>query len=127
MICKVTLNNKVYEVEVDEDSAMLIDEYEAKAPVAKEEKPAAATPQPQEQPKSSVSVASGTVVSSPLPGTVVNIKVKEGQSVKKGEVLVIVEAMKMENEIMAPQDGQIKQVAVKVGDKVETGAALIVM
>lgn len=64
-------------------------------------------------------------VDSPMPGTVVSIKVKPGQSVLKGEALLVIEAMKMENEIMSPKDAVISEVKVNEGDTVESGAPLI--
>lgn len=129
---RVTLNNKVYEVEVEKGEAILKDEYEVTAPVAAEVKvesvPQSAAPQ---APKAAVSAApkaaSGKVVKSPLPGAVVAVKVIQNQSVKKGEVLVVVEAMKMENEITAPFDGVIKNILVTKGSQVATSAPLIEM
>ena len=62
-----------------------------------------------------------------MPGTIVKMNVSAGQAVKSGDVLAVLEAMKMENEIMAPHDATVAQVLVKVGDKVDTGSALIVL
>ena len=112
---KVTLNNKVYEVEVEEASAMLVDEYEALAPVA----PAAA-PAP-------VAAAAGEQVTAPMPGTILKVNVTQGAAVKKGDILVVLEAMKMENEILAPKDGTVAQIAVSKGATVDTGARLAVI
>ena len=112
---KVTLNNKVYEVEVEETSAMLVDEYEALAPVA----PAA--------PAAPVAAASGEQVTAPMPGTILKVNVTQGAAVKKGDILVVLEAMKMENEILAPKDGTVAQVAVSKGATVDTGALLAVI
>ncbi len=66
-------------------------------------------------------------VKAPMPGTINDIKVTEGQSVKAGEVLLILEAMKMENEIMSPADGVIKQIAVTKGSSVSSGDVLVVV
>ena len=66
----------------------------------------------------------GAQVKAPMPGTILDVKVQAGQSVKKGDVLVILEAMKMENEICAPSDGKITGVNVRKGDSVETQALL---
>ena len=110
---KVTLNNKVYEVEVEEASAMLVDEYEALAPVA----PAAAP----------VAAAAGEQVTAPMPGTILKVNVTQGAAVKKGDILVVLEAMKMENEILAPKDGTVAQIAVSKGATVDTGALLAVI
>ena len=122
---KVTLNNRIYEVEVEAGRAMLIDEYEAyapapiapAAPVAAA--PAAAAP--------AVSVAAGEVVKSPMPGNILKINVSLGQKVNEGDALLILEAMKMENEVVAPKSGTIAQIIVSKGAVVETGAPLIVI
>ena len=66
-------------------------------------------------------------MNAPMPGTILDIKVAAGQAVKKGDVLVILEAMKMENEIMAPRDGKVAQVACTKGSTVNTGDALVVL
>lgn len=122
---KVTLNDKTYEIEVENGKALLLDEYKAKAPVAAAPQaaisaPAAAKAAPQVN-------ASGTTVSAPLPGNVMTIKVSEGQSVKAGDILVIIEAMKMENEVLAPCDGVVKQIVVSKGASVATGDTLLVI
>jgi len=62
-----------------------------------------------------------------MPGNILKVNVNVGDSVKEGDVLVILEAMKMENEIMAPRDGVVKQVLTTKGSTVETGAALVVL
>ncbi|MBQ1589416.1 MAG: biotin/lipoyl-binding protein [Oscillospiraceae bacterium] len=125
---KVTLNNRTYEVEVEAGKAMLLDEYEAYAP-APAEAPAAApaaAPAPAPVP-APVSLASGEPVAAPMPGNIVRVDVKQGDTVKAGQILIILEAMKMQNEIVAPKDGTVAQVVVKTGDKVDTGAALVVL
>ena len=103
---KVTLNGKTYEVEVEEGKAILLDEYEA---------PAAAV------------AAAGEPVNAPRPGAILRVEVKEGQTVKAGDLLVVLEAMKMENEILSPRDGTVAQVVVQKGSTVETGSPLIVL
>ena len=115
---KVTLNNRVYEVEVEQGQAMLIDEYELSAPAAPAAPAAAAAP---------VSVAAGEPVKSPMPGNILRIEVSQGQQVKEGDVLMVLEAMKMENEIVATKSGTIAQIAVSKGAVVETGAVLAVI
>ena len=129
---KVTLNNKVYEVEVDETSAMLVDEYEALAPVAPA--PAApvaaapaAAPAPAAPAPAAAAAAAGEQVTAPMPGTILKVNVTQGAAVKKGDILVVLEAMKMENEIMAPKDGTVAQIAVAKGATVDTGALLAVI
>ncbi len=127
---KVTLNSKVYEVEVEEGAAMLIDEYEAyvPAPVA----PAAPAPVPAAAPVAAAPAApaptaAGETIPAPLPGTVLAVKVAAGETVKAGQVLVVIEAMKMENEILAPHDGTVAQVVTAKGAAVDTGAPLVVL
>ena len=124
---KVTLNNRVYEVEVEMGQAMLIDEYDAVAPAA----PAAPTAVPA-APAAPAAVpaaalASGEVVKAPIPGTILKINVAPGQKVEEGDVLIVLEAMKMENEIVATKSGTVAQVAVSKGAVVETGAPLVVI
>lgn len=124
---KVTLNSKVYEVEVEEGTAMLIDEYEAyvPAPVAPAPVPAAAPVAA--APAAPAPTAAGETIPAPLPGTVLAVKVAAGESVKAGQVLVVIEAMKMENEILAPHDGTVAQVVTAKGAAVDTGAPLVVL
>ena len=127
---KVSLGKKVYEVEVEEGKAMLLDEYEAKAPVP----PAVAAPIPaaDQTPQTVHSaiplpVTPGTQVKSPLPGTVLKVNVSVGDAVKAGDVLMFIDAMKMENEIAAPSDGTVKQIAKEKGATVVTGDVLLVI
>ena len=127
---KVTLNGRTYEVEVEAGKAILLDEYEAvapapvaAAPVAASEAPVAATAAP----VASVVTAAGETVAAPMPGTILGVNVKEGDAITAGQVLCILEAMKMENEIKAPKAGTIKQVLVSRGQSVETGAPLVVI
>ena len=131
---KVTLNNRVYEVEVEQGEAMLIDEYELKAPAAAA--PAAApapvaaapaAPAAAPAPAPAAGLAAGEVVKSPMPGNVLKINVQQGQKVNEGDVLIVLEAMKMENDIVAPKTGTISQIVVSKGTVVETGAPLIVI
>ena len=124
---KVTLNNRVYEVEVEMGQAMLIDEYDAIAPAA----PAAPTAVPA-APAAPAAVpaaalASGEVVKAPMPGNILKINVAPGRKVEEGDVLIVLEAMKMENEIVATKSGTVAQVAVSKGAVVETGAPLVVI
>lgn len=124
---KVTLNNRVYEVEVEMGQAMLIDEYDTVAPAA----PAAPTAVPA-APAAPAAVpaaalASGEVVKAPMPGNILKINVAPGQKVEEGDVLIVLEAMKMENEIVATKSGTVAQVAVSKGAVVETGAPLVVI
>ena len=132
---KVTLRNKTYEVEVENGEAMLLDEYEAAAPAA----PAPAAPAPAAAapaaapaaaapaPAAAAPTAAGEQVTSPMPGTILDVRVSQGEQVKAGQIMLILEAMKMENEIVAPHDAVIAQVVVNKGAKVETGTPLIVL
>lgn len=123
---KVTLNNKVYEVEVEKGEAILLDEYEAAAPAPAAAPVAAPTPAtPVAAAPAAAPVAAGAnTVNAPLPGTVLDIKVKAGQAVKSGDLLFVIEAMKMENEVLAPADGTVTNIFVQKGSNVDTGAAL---
>ena len=120
---KVTLNNRTYEVEVEAGQAMLLDEYEAIAPTAAPV-PAAA---PAAAPAAPVVTGAGEPVNAPMPGTILKVNVTQGQAVKEGEVLCILEAMKMENEIMASKGGTVTQVLVAKGSIVDTGAPLVII
>ena len=120
---RVSLNGKTYEVEVEAGKAMLLDEYESFAPVT-------AAPVAASAPAAApavVSLAAGEPVPAPMPGVILKLLVKQGDAVKEGDTLAILEAMKMENEIAAPKAGTVAQVVCKVGDKVDTGAALVVL
>ena len=131
MIYNVTINDKVYEVEVEKGKANLIRTTAvqaapapaAAAPVAAA--PAAApAPAPAAAPAASVQ-AGTTPVNSPMPGTILDVKVAVGQAVKEGDLVVILEAMKMENEIYAPCAGTVAQVLTSKGATVDTGAPLV--
>ena len=88
----------------------------------------AAAPKAAPAPKAAAPVAaSAATVSAPMPGKILDVKVKAGQAVKRGEVLLILEAMKMQNEIMAPADGTVADVRVSAGQAVNTGDVMIVM
>lgn len=98
----------------------------APAPVAAAPAPAPA-PAAAPAPAPAAAPAGATTVEAPMPGKILNIKVSEGQAVKFGEVVVIMEAMKMETEIVAPADGTVSKILVKAGDSVDTGAALVAL
>lgn len=127
MIYKVTLNGKIYEVEVEKGEAVIQSEYEAALP---QSAPAVAAPVAQTVAPTAAPAAApaGTVanaVVAPMPGNINAVKVTSGQQVKKGDVLVVLEAMKMENEIYAERDGKIGQVFVQKGATVGTGTPLV--
>jgi biotin carboxyl carrier protein len=131
---KVTLNNRVYEVEVEEGTAMLVDEYELAAPAAPVPAPAAApaaapvaAPAAAPAPAPAAGLAAGEVVKSPMPGNVLKINVSQGQQVKEGDVLLILEAMKMENEVVSTKTGTVAQIVTSKGAVVETGSPLVVI
>lgn len=122
---EVFLNNKKYEIEVDESSVALTGVSSVAAPVSAPATPVAA---PAQTPVSApVASANGTSVPSPMPGTILSINVTNGQSVKSGDVLIVLEAMKMENDIVAPCDGVVKQILVTKGSTVDTDQTLVII
>ena len=125
----ITVNGNVYYVTVEEGNTA--GAAAAAAPVAapapKAAPKAAPAPAPAPAPKAGPKAArtQGSVkVAAPMPGKILGIKASVGQAVKKGDVIVILEAMKMENEIVAPQDGTVASIDVANGDSVESGATL---
>ena len=127
---KVTLNGRTYEVEVEHGKAMLLDEYAANAPAAAPvaaavaAAPAAAAPVAAPA-ASGVTVSGGQSVTAPMPGNILKVNVSVGQSVKEGDLLCVLEAMKMENEIYAPCAGTVSAVPVAKGSTVNTGDLLV--
>ena len=105
---RVNVNGTAYEVEIEEMTG---------APAA----PVAAAPAAAPAPAAS---GAGESITSPMPGNILAVNVAAGDAVKKGQVLMVLEAMKMENEIMAPRDGKVTSVAVAKGAAVESGALL---
>ena len=123
---ELTLNGRTYEVEVELANPMLMQEFQSYAPAPATPATPAAEAVPSAAPVAAVSVAGdGECVNSPMPGNILKVNVVAGQAVKEGEVLIILEAMKMENEIMAPKSGTVTQVLVEKGATVETGAPLV--
>ena len=130
MVYKITLKGRTYEVEVEAGKAMLLDEYEAIVPTAAPAAPAAApkaAPAPAAAPAAPAITGAGKAVKAPMPGNILKVNVTAGQAVKEGEILCVLEAMKMENEIMAPKAGTVTQVLVSKGSTVDTGAPLVVI
>ena len=113
----ITVNGTPYNVTVEETAAGA-----APAPVAAPAPKAAPAAAP--APKAAPAAAGAVAVNAPMPGTILDVKVVAGTAVKAGDVLVILEAMKMENEIVAPQDGTVAAVNVKKGDSVNSGDVL---
>ena len=113
----ITVNGKTYEVVVDEVGGAPA----ASAPVAS----APAVSAPAAAPAPVAVPTEGTTISAPMPGTILKVNVEKGASVKKGDVLVVLEAMKMENDIQAPVDGTIIAVQTSKGASVDTGAPLV--
>lgn len=111
---RINVNGNFYEVEVEEVGGTT-----ASAPVA------APAPAPVAAPAPAAAPAGSTAVSAPMPGRIVSVKVNVGDSVNEGDVLCILEAMKMENEIMAPSAGKVVAVNVSGGDNVNTGDTLV--
>ena len=128
---KVTIEGESYEVEVEEiaEARPGASDFSAKAPpVAREAPPVPVkrTPAPVAQPPAE-KVAGEEVVSAPMPGTIVSIRVKGGDVVQAGDVLLILDSMKIQNEIRAPQEGKIKEVLVSEGKYVRRREPLIAM
>lgn len=111
----ITVNGNVYDVTVEEGAAGVA----TSAPKAAAPKAAA----PKAAPKAAAGQGS-VKVNSPMPGKILSVKTSVGQAVKKGEVLMILEAMKMENEVVAPEDGTVASIDVAAGDSVEAGVVL---
>lgn len=107
----IKLNDKVYEVEIEE--------------VTGEEAVTTAGAVRNSQPQSAPQISGGETVEAPMPGNIVDVKVKAGDQIKKGQVLVILEAMKMENEIVSPVDGRVASVGVSKGQAVNPGEVLV--
>ena len=143
-----TINGKRYEVEVERVegyksldrngvAAPKAPALASTAPVQRPAAPAPAAPAPAAAPALAAApapvaapapaAAGATTVEAPMPGKVLDVKVTAGQVVKYGDVVAIMEAMKMETEIVAPADGTVSQILVKAGDPVDTGAAMVVL
>ena len=124
----ITVNGKAYDVMVEEVAAGAPAPVAAPAPAPAA--PAAApapTPAPAPVAAPAAAPADGIKVSAPMPGTILDVKVSVGQTVSKGDALVILEAMKMENDIVAPEDGKVAAVSVKKGDSVNSGDLMVVL
>ena len=109
---RVTVNGTAYEIQLEELTGAA---------------PAASVPAAAPAPAPAAASAGGEQVTSPMPGTILDVKVSQGAAVKKGDVLMILEAMKMENEIMCPRDGTVASVNASKGATVESGTLLCVI
>lgn len=128
----INVNGNQYEVEVEEITSSETStkpQVEYSQPAPKAERPASQPKQEAkaEAPKKVEAKAGQEVVKAPMPGTILSINVKEGDNVKKGQILLILEAMKMENEIVSPRDGKIAKVVVSKGSSVNTGDDMVII
>ena len=125
---EISLNGRIYEVEVELAEPMKMADFQTFGPAAPA--PAVeAAPVATAVPTAAAPVVTGAgeAVDAPMPGNILKVNVTQGQAVREGDVLVILEAMKMENEIMAPKAGTVTQVLVTKGSTVDTGAPLLVI
>lgn len=118
---KITVNGVAYDVQVEEVGGDAAFSAPAAAPAAPKAAPAPAAP------AAAAAPAAGEPVESPMPGTVLDVKVKPGDSVKAGDTLLVLEAMKMENAIVAPKDAKVVAVPVTKGQTVESGTVLVTL
>jgi biotin carboxyl carrier protein len=128
----VTINDKNYEVEVERGKASIVKTTQASVIPEQETAAISAAPAaPEAAPLASTATAaqavSGDPVKAPMPGTILAVRVQQGAKVNKGDVLFILEAMKMENEVTAPRDGVVSQLNVAQGASVSTGDILLAL
>jgi biotin carboxyl carrier protein len=114
-IYTITINGKAYDVSVEKKGGVPAVQTVAAAPAT------AAAPAP------AVSAAAGTTISAPMPGKIIAVKVNVGDKVKKGQELVIVEAMKMHNPVLAATDGVVREIYIAPGEPIKTGAELVLI
>ena len=124
----ITVNGQAYEVEVEEVGGAVSAAPAPKAAPAPAAAPAPkAAPAPAAAPAPKAVPAGAATVSAPMPGKIMSVAVKPGDAVKRGQVLLILEAMKMQNEIMAPSDAKVADVRVAAGQSVNTGDVMVVL
>lgn len=130
---RVTVDGETFEVEVEEvtkegakkeDVVKKVGEVKEEVPVTPPPPP---TPKPTPQKKEVEVRLGGYPVTAPLPGKIISVNVKEGNKVKERDLIVVIEAMKMENEIYSPVDGIVKEIKVSPGDVVEVGETLLIL
>ncbi len=121
---RVTVNGKSYQVEVEEVRGK---PSPPKPPLSSPPPRPAAPAPPKTPPPAEPTEGGKTAIKAPMPGTILDIKVSEGDETSLGQILLILEAMKMENEIPAPVAGTVAEVAVKTGDTVRSGDILVVI
>ena len=120
---KITVNGVAYDVQVEDAAGGAVSAPVSPAPAAA----APAAPKAAPAPAPAAAPAGSVKVEIPMPGTIISVNATVGQSVKKGDVLVVFEAMKMENEIQAPQDGKVAAVLCAKGENKESGAVLLTL
>lgn len=123
----ITVNGTPYNVTVEEGAATPVQAAPAPAAAPTPAPAAAPAPAPAPAPATAGGTEGSVKVEAPMPGTILDVKAAVGSSVTSGQVLCILEAMKMENEIVAPQDGTVASVAVNKGDSVEAGQVIITL
>ncbi|SFH64022.1 biotin/lipoyl-containing protein [Pisciglobus halotolerans] len=116
---EITVNEKVYQVSVEEIDANSFKAHQQTSSTVTPEEP------PMQQKTAASTASSGTLVTAPMPGNIIKVSVQVGEAVKAGQVLCVLEAMKMENEIVAPEDGTISEVNISKGASVEAGDTLV--
>ena len=125
---ELTLNGRTYEVEVELAEPMMMQEFQSYTPAPAAPAASVVEAAPSAAPAAAPAVTgAGEKVDSPMPGTILKVNVAAGQTVKEGDLLVVLEAMKMENEIFAPKGGTVSQVLVEKGASVNTGDVLVVI
>lgn len=122
-IADVTVNGASYQVEMENAPAPV--QKPAQAPATATTAPASSATTTTPAPKAAAPAGTGKPVTSPLPGVIIEVSVKEGQTVKAGQKVAVLEAMKMENEIQAPADGTVTAILVNKGDSVLEGAEIV--
>ena len=120
----ITLNGRTFEIEVELAEAMSMESFRAAMPAAPAAMAAAPVDAPSAPTVPAVSVA-GEAVTAPMPGTILRVNVQQGQRVKEGDLLCVLEAMKMENEIFSPKAGTVTQIVAAKGASVNTGDLLV--